>query len=55
MMVTMMHPRRTSSSTKNEECFICGKKGHGAKKCPEKKKKSDDDSSVSSKSSKKSI
>ena len=40
----------------NKECFICGKKGHGAKKCPEKKKKNDnDDLSVSSKSSKKSI
>ena len=40
----------------NKECYICGKKGHGAKKCPNKKNKSEsDDSSVSSKSSKKSI
>ena len=39
----------------DKECFICGKKGHGAKKCPNKTKpKGDDtdDSSISSKSSK---
>ena len=40
----------------NKECYICGKKGHGVKKCPSKKSKGDsDDSSVSSKSSKRSI
>lgn len=49
----MIHPRKTSSRTKNA---LCGKKGHGAKKCPNKKKNNEsDDSSVSSKSSKKSI
>ncbi len=39
----------------DKECFVCGKKGHGAKSCPDRKKpKSDDgdDSSISSKSSK---
>jgi hypothetical protein len=39
----------------NKECYICGKKGHGVKKCPNKKKNESDDSSMSSKSSKKSI
>ena len=39
----------------NKECYICGKKGHGVKKCPSKKKADSDDSSVSSKSCKKSI
>jgi hypothetical protein len=40
----------------NKDCFVCGKKGHGARKCPEKIKKDTDDSSTSSgKSSKKSI
>ena len=39
----------------NKECYICGKKGHGVKKCPNKKKADSDDSSLSSKSSKKSI
>lgn len=37
-----------------KECFICGTKGHGAKKCPSHKKK-DDNASVNSKSSKTSI
>ncbi len=36
----------------NKECFICGKKGHGAKKCPQQAKKdASNDLSVSSKSS----
>ena len=36
----------------DKECFVCGKKGHGAKKCPQQaKKEAFDDSSVSSKSS----
>jgi hypothetical protein len=43
----------------DKECFICGKKGHGAKKCPQQAKKdASDDSSISSKlstSAKKSI
>jgi len=40
----------------NKECFVCGKKGHGARKCPSKFKKDSDNSSQSSgKSSKKSI
>ena len=40
----------------NKECFMCGKKGHGAKKCPSKKKSNEsDDSSVSTKLSEKSI
>ena len=46
----------------DKECFICGKKGHGAKKCPQRankdKKESADNLSVSSKlrkSAKKSI
>ncbi len=43
----------------NKECFVYGKKGHGAKKCPQQAKKdASDDSSISSKlstSAKKSI
>ncbi len=43
----------------NKECFVCGKKGHGAKKCPQQaKKNASDDLSVSRKlstSAKKSI
>ena len=39
----------------NRTCFVCGKKGHSAKKCPNKVKGESDDSSISSKASKKSI
>ena len=39
----------------NRECFVCGEKGHGAKKCPNKNRKSNDDASTSSKSSKASL
>jgi hypothetical protein len=40
----------------NMDCFVCGKKGHGARKCPDKIKKDTNDSSTSSsKSRKKSI
>jgi hypothetical protein len=40
----------------NRECFVCGEKGHGAKKCPNKVKKGNDDaSSTSSKTSKASL
>ncbi len=39
----------------HKECFVCSKKGHGAKKCPNRPKKEGDDSSESSKSSKKNI
>lgn len=40
----------------NKECYVCNKKGHRAKVCPERKKKKSDDSSVSSSiSSKKGI
>jgi hypothetical protein len=36
----------------DKECFICGKKGHGAKKCPQQAKKdATNDLSISSKSS----
>jgi len=37
-------------------CYLCGKKGHSVKKCPEKQnKEASDDSSISSKSTKKSM
>ena len=31
-----------------KKCFICRKKGHGARKCPTQKKNDSDDSSISS-------
>ncbi len=36
----------------DKECFVCGKKGHGATKCPQQAKKdASNDSSICSKSS----
>ena len=37
----------------DKECFICGKKGHGVRKCPERRKSDSDDSSLSSNGSSK--
>ena len=53
-------PKNNNKQDKNDkkffadkECFVCGKKGHGAKSCPNKKKSksddADDSSSISSK------
>ncbi len=47
--------RKKKNPYEHKECFVCGKKGHGAKKCPSRPKREGDYSSDSSKSSKKSI
>jgi len=36
----------------NKTCYLCGKTGHGVKKCPKRTTKDDNDSSIASKSSK---
>ena len=36
----------------DKTCYLCGKTGHGVKKCPKQSTKDDDNASVSSKSSK---
>jgi hypothetical protein len=36
----------------DKTCYLCGKTGHGVKKCPKRSTKDDDDSSVKSSSSK---
>jgi hypothetical protein len=38
----------------NKECFVCGEKGHGAKKCPKRINKNNDDASTSASTSSKS-
>ena len=49
-------PEEKKNPFANKECFLCGKTGHGVKKCPDcVKKDSDDSSSSSSKSNKKSL
>ncbi len=50
----MKDSKSPKKNTDNIECFVCGKKGHYANKCPQKPKSADNDdsSSVSSKSSK---
>jgi hypothetical protein len=37
----------------DKTCYLCGKTGHGVKKCPKRATKDDNDSSISSKSSSK--
>jgi len=36
----------------DKTCYLCGKTGHGVKKCPKRSTKDDDNSSITSKSSK---
>jgi hypothetical protein len=36
----------------DKTCYLCGKTGHGVKKCPKRSTKDDNDASISSKSSK---
>ena len=36
----------------DKTCYLCGKTGHGVKKCPKRSTKDDDNSSITNKSSK---
>lgn len=47
--------KKSDDFFKDRECFVCGKKGHGAATCPDRKKKSDSDDTSTSSSNKKSV